>query len=273
MLHYVQGSDIKDYIARAIQVLGGVSELARIADVSERTVYAWKKGARYPSRSNLARLCQHFDSFGAEEHEGGAIPKIMGSLGHEAASPEVFVREPILAFPKLPQLSGFDSSNYTQLTGQGYSKVASHGGDELEQQKVPSLANAANCDLVTIPCLKNAGQKPAAYPFALDWLQRNGFMADKLRFLQVSGRGMEPTLQDRDMCVLDTGDKDLDDDGIYAIKHGEHVFIKRVCRVPEGYIFRGDNRGLDYQDFQVACQDIFQLWQVLGRVIWTGRNL
>lgn len=86
MLNYAHGADITKYISKAINMVGGIPELAAIAGVSERAVYAWKNGERYPSRTNLARLCQYFEQLDTE-----AVP----AVGTEVAQG---VQEPVKAF-------------------------------------------------------------------------------------------------------------------------------------------------------------------------------
>lgn len=50
---------IRAFVHQAIATLGGVAPLAELAQVSVRTVYAWKKGERFPHRANIQRIADH----------------------------------------------------------------------------------------------------------------------------------------------------------------------------------------------------------------------
>lgn len=279
MLNYTHGIDITKYINKAINIVGGIPELAAIAGVSGRAVYAWKKGERYPSRANLARLCQYFERLDTEA---------VSAVGTEVAQG---VQEPVKAFGgtglhkgRVPARAktgrdhydtGAPGWNADRLSpprfssgqGEGVCAALSAGGPDAGWVLVPALFPGA--------CSAGAAQEThvPSYPFSLDWIPGQRCPVAGLRMMRMHGRGMGNTLGDKDFCLVDTGDTGLEDDGVYVLRHGESVFVKRVCRVPDGCVLRGDNRELAYQDFEVTQADLSLEWDVLGRVIWTGRAL
>ena len=279
MLNYAHGSDMKKYICKAIQMVGGIKDLAAILGVSERAVYAWKKGERYPSRSNLARLDQHFEQLGTEP------PVITGAKLHQG------VQEPVKAFGtprparvKLPFM-GYGEAGYSE-TGLGEEGAVPLPAVHLPSHEhgdffSPFPTGARDACWVLVPALFFGACSTGTFtekgvswhPFSLDWIPGQRCPVEGLRMMQMPGRGMGSTLSDKDFCLVNTSDVGLDDDGIYVLRHGESIFVKRVCRVPNGCLLRGDNREFAYQDFEIRQADFALGWEVLGRVIWTGKAL
>lgn len=279
MVNYAQGSDIKDYICKAIQVVGGIPELAAIAGVSGRAVYAWKKGERYPSRANLARLCQHFEQLDA----GAATPfEAMAAQG---------VQEPVKAFgtPRLRhgkpaplddsgvELRETEASDWgaAPLSFPRFFSRTDKGSFSARPMECPESCWVLVPALFSGACSASAAleQHVSWHPFSLDWIPGQRCPVEGLRMMRMPGRGMGDTLGDKDFCLVNTGDTGLEDDGIYVLRHGESLFVKRVCRVPDGCLLRGDNRELAYQDFEISQTDLSLGWEVLGRIIWTGKAI
>lgn len=63
-----------------------------------------------------------------------------------------------------------------------------------------------------------------------DWLERYapGASRRSLSLLQVSGDSMAPTLADGDVVVVDSSQRAVRDDAIYALQYGGSLYIKRV---------------------------------------------
>ena len=78
---------------------------------------------------------------------------------------------------------------------------------------------------------------------------------------------MSPTLNEGDLALVDVRDNRFKFDGLYMLRDGGDLSIKRVQRQPDGaLVLRSDNAA--YQPVTVAPESI----TVLGRIIWIGRR-
>lgn len=90
-----------------------------------------------------------------------------------------------------------------------------------------------------------------------------------LAIIQVKGDSMEPTLLHGDQVLVDRSKTNLDFDGLFVIRYGEALHVKRVGRAPSrGKVFiRSDND--QYPPFEVERPEL----DVVGRVLWYGRKV
>lgn len=107
-------------------------------------------------------------------------------------------------------------------------------------------------------------------PFQRDWLR--GFIKGSLADLFVArgaGDSMLPTMLDGDIVLIDTAQKQVDQqDRIWALSYGDLGMIKRVRRLPGGtYRIMSDNPAVEPID---ASDDEMH---VVGRVCWIGRTM
>lgn len=91
-----------------------------------------------------------------------------------------------------------------------------------------------------------------------------------LAIISVKGDSMEPTLRDDDVVMLDTTKTNLDYDGMFVIRFGEALLVKRVMRSTRpGYItVISDNRSIYPPQEHIADQV-----SVIGKVLWYGRRV
>jgi phage repressor protein C with HTH and peptisase S24 domain len=86
----------------------------------------------------------------------------------------------------------------------------------------------------------------------------------------VKGDSMEPTLGDGDDILVD-GDDGADRlrDGVYVLRVGEALIVKRVAVKPGGIAITSDNprASPDWSDVDPASLS------VIGRVVWVGRRM
>jgi phage repressor protein C with HTH and peptisase S24 domain len=102
--------------------------------------------------------------------------------------------------------------------------------------------------------------------FKPEWLKRifNTEMQD-VALIEVVGDSMSPTIDDGDLVVADTRETRFKSDGIYVIRNGEDLSIKRVQREPDGKLtIRSDNQA--YHTMTIAPNAL----NFVGRVLWTG---
>ncbi len=102
------------------------------------------------------------------------------------------------------------------------------------------------------------------------WLRRLSANPAALSIIQVAGNSMEPTLQDGDDILVDTGDAaSALRGGIYVIRMDDALMVKRLTPGPGATVsVISDNAA--YPSLDSVARDRFS---VVGRVIWTGRRI
>ncbi len=102
--------------------------------------------------------------------------------------------------------------------------------------------------------------------FRTDWLKRTlNAEAKNLALIEVVGDSMSPTIDEADLVLADLRETRFKSDGIYVLRNGGDLSIKRIQREPDGKLtIRSDNPA--YQAVTVAPESI----GLVGRVIWTS---
>ena len=217
--------DVRDHINIAVGVAGGIDELAGIAGVSARTVYAWRRGDRSPTLAMYARITSWLEEFSAGRRRDDSFDD--GAVKEE---------------PK------------------GYGRTADkHDAPHPGHVAVPFHEDEAVMSPLFLPWGSPLyGARPL----------------ERLRFVRMKGRSMEPILRHNDLCLMDTQDIALEEDGIYLVRHGEERYIRRCCPTPCGACrFMGDNRSLPQLDFSLREEELGGSWDIDGRIFWFGRSL
>lgn len=112
-----------------------------------------------------------------------------------------------------------------------------------------------------------------ALMFKEDWIRYElGAKAQDLCLIRVSGDSMEPTLRAGDVILIDHRACRPDREGIYILRMGEMLLVKRLQAVPGGQIrVISDNAAFDSWLFKT--DDIGVDVDIIGRVVWSGRRL
>lgn len=107
-------------------------------------------------------------------------------------------------------------------------------------------------------------------PFRLEWLR--GLYDGPLTALKVvTGRGdsMEPTIRDRDIVLIDTSARRLDEqDMIWAVSYGDLGMIRRLRRLPSGAILMSPDNAV-VGATEAHDGEMF----IMGKVIFVGRRM
>lgn len=89
-----------------------------------------------------------------------------------------------------------------------------------------------------------------------------------LKIIGVKGDSMEPTLKDDDVVMLDTTKTSLDFDGLFVLRWGDALHVKRVGRASNGSVsIISDNKSI-YPPIEMARSEV----EVIGKVIWMGKR-
>lgn len=111
--------------------------------------------------------------------------------------------------------------------------------------------------------------------FETGWLRAefpNAF--ENLLLTQVVDESMEPTLQQGDLALVDTNDRDLGtvSHGIYLIKLNDRLLIKRLQYIA-GNTLRVLSDHPAYEAFSIQPFETFSNLSLMGKVVWFGRKL
>ncbi|HEX7928723.1 MAG TPA: S24 family peptidase, partial [bacterium] len=94
---------------------------------------------------------------------------------------------------------------------------------------------------------------------------------DQLLLIYVHGESMVPTLNPGDVILMERYDAHRVSDGIYALRMGNALLVKRLQFLPNGELLvTSDNEA--YKPFQVKLKDGPEDIQIIGRVVWAGRR-
>jgi phage repressor protein C with HTH and peptisase S24 domain len=105
------------------------------------------------------------------------------------------------------------------------------------------------------------------YAFRLDWLLGIGANPRNVLLLEVDGDSMSPTLQNKNLVLVDRGRARLRGGKIFAIGIGEAVMVKRLdLAAPDRIAILSDNPL--YKSFELSPDEI----RIIGQVIWSART-
>ncbi len=108
--------------------------------------------------------------------------------------------------------------------------------------------------------------------FKREWV-RNDLRTDapNLALITADGDSMEPTIKNGDLLLIDLGQTRVKKDSIYILRLDDLLVAKRLQWMYDGsLLIRSDNPA--YTD-QVVPEDSLESLQILGRVIWFGRQM
>lgn len=108
--------------------------------------------------------------------------------------------------------------------------------------------------------------------FKREWITRElRSTPDDLSLIYVRGESMVPTLSPGDVILIERSHGAAVSDGIYVIRMGEALLVKRLQFLPEGELMvTSDNPA--YQPFRVSLKEHGDDFAIIGRVVWAGRR-
>jgi phage repressor protein C with HTH and peptisase S24 domain len=105
--------------------------------------------------------------------------------------------------------------------------------------------------------------------FKADWMRRRiGIDPKSLMLIEAVSDSMAPTIEEGDLMLVDLREPRFRHDGVYVLRAGGALSIKRIQRRPDGkLIIRNDNAA--YEPTVVAADNV----NVVGHVIWIAGKL
>ncbi|MEX0615253.1 MAG: S24 family peptidase [Methylophaga sp.] len=93
-----------------------------------------------------------------------------------------------------------------------------------------------------------------------------------LSLIYIDGDSMEPSLRAGDIVLVDKTDKDAKRDGIYVIRMGAGLLVKRLQRLP-GHRIKVISDNSSYEPFEISLEwNVSGEFDIIGRVVWSGRR-
>lgn len=110
--------------------------------------------------------------------------------------------------------------------------------------------------------------------FKRDWLRMKGANPKNLNVIYADGESMWPTINDRDVLLVDDSQIEPKDGGIFVLESQEQgTLVKRLIQYGDSWIIQSDNPDEDkYPDIELPDGDIYE-HRITGRVIWRGGDL
>lgn len=110
--------------------------------------------------------------------------------------------------------------------------------------------------------------------FKRDWLRMKGVNPQSLIVIYAEGESMWPTINDRDVLLVDRSKVEPTSKHIYVLTSTDKgTIVKRLIQTAMGdWIIRSDNNDEEYPDRTLSRSE-FNEHHILGRVIWRGGDL
>lgn len=110
-----------------------------------------------------------------------------------------------------------------------------------------------------------------ALVFRRYYLRKMGVPEDAAKLVRVSGRSMEPTLNDGDVVGVNTQETTVRDGKTYAICQADLLRVKTLIALPDSFIIRSINRP-EYPDEIVSREEFQRSVRVIGKVFWSSHS-
>lgn len=210
---------------------GNVRAAARACGVKYGPFYSWYKGLKMPRANSLGNTIETLRA-------AGKLPSWSIDLD-EVQEPEMTLAER-------------DGCPTNEL---------------LDFDLIPRMMAVAGCgeSYETI-----AGESGNLYAFRKDFLRRQGLSPKDVYVMYVSGDSMKPTIEDGDMILIHKTENVPQEGYIYALTLGDTLMVKRLQKIPDGWILKSDNPM--YSPLTVQGQELDKL-VIHGRVRWFSRIL
>lgn len=230
-------------------LVGGQAELSRRSGISTVSIGSYLKGESDPSRERLVAMASaaNVSLFWLATGEGEMRPS-----EEESALPIAGT----IAMQSAP-MGLVDSS--------GNIAVSLDNPDPEQFDYVPMVETQLSAGG---GCFVLSENIEGYYAFRKSWLNRVASTVKSLVLMRVQGRSMDPTIQDGDTVMIDTGRQAVKEGLLYALRFDSTVMIKRLSFRPGGRIqVISDNRQ-EYDPFEADRGDL----HVIGQIIFFCRT-
>lgn len=117
-------------------------------------------------------------------------------------------------------------------------------------------------------CFVLSEEMEGYYAFRKNWLSRVASSPKNLVLMRVHGGSMNPTLQDGDTVMIDTGRTDIKEGMLYALRFDSTIMVKRLAFRPGSRIkIISDNRQ-EYESYEADMREL----HIIGQIIFFCRT-
>ena len=116
-----------------------------------------------------------------------------------------------------------------------------------------------------------AGESDQKAMFPISWLRQQFGKIENLRMVRVAGDSMHPTIADGEWVIIDL-DR-TSGPGIFALRLHDQVYIKRLQFQSSRVLAVSDNPSHEVFVINLKDRADRDAFQVIGRVVWTGKML
>lgn len=110
--------------------------------------------------------------------------------------------------------------------------------------------------------------------FKREWLRVKGAKAEQLIVIYAEGESMWPTINDRDVLLIDRSKVDPVDRQVFVLAGSDGAIVKRLIRGPLGqWVLRSDNEDKDSHPDRYYLRSNGNEHRIIGQVIWRGGDL
>jgi len=234
-------------LREVVSRVGSIAKLASRSGIGSRTISDYLNGSSEPSRERLVALAQ----------AGGV------SAGWLATG-----REPIRTLEEAGAYVGGEMARFAEAASEAAQGAsgAHPPSDFIYVPRYDIEASAGGGAEV------HSEQIVDYLAFRRDWVLSQGFEPRQLALIEALGDSMAPTIEDKDLVLVDLSHRTLGRPGVYVLRRDHTLLAKRleVRWDGPGVIVRSVSPAYDDQTLDEG--EAAQL-QILGRVVWLARRL
>lgn len=97
-----------------------------------------------------------------------------------------------------------------------------------------------------------------------NWVERNGYIPERLVAIRVKGDSMEPNLYEDDQVIINTGDTRMEDGAVFAVNFEGQAVVKRLIRDRGEWWLASDNPD-QVRHRRKSCRDGECI--IIGRIV------
>lgn len=132
--------------------------------------------------------------------------------------------------------------------------------DFYDIPKVQLLLSAGMTGFQTVPEIYDGNKLSVSKK----WVDRNGFVPDRLVAIRIKGDSMEPNLYEGDQVIINTADTSLEDGVVFAVNFEGQAVVKRLARDRGEWWLTSDNPD-QVRHRRKSCRDGECI--IIGRIV------
>jgi len=132
--------------------------------------------------------------------------------------------------------------------------------DFYDIPKVQLLLSAGMTGFQTVPEIYDGSKLSVSK----NWVERNGFVPERLVAIRVKGDSMEPNLYEGDQVIINTADTRMEDGAVFAVNFEGQAVVKRLSRDRGEWWLTSDNPD-QVRHRRKSCRDGECI--IIGRIV------